>query len=124
MADHRNAYGRGIGSRDQRVGVEGRHSACGTRACRPIVTRRRLSLFATSRRFGEPHPKHARRLAEEIDAKVTSAEEAVQRADVVVTATSARQPVLHRAWPKPGCHANGDFPPTHCFMWQNACGDL
>jgi ornithine cyclodeaminase/alanine dehydrogenase-like protein (mu-crystallin family) len=33
-----------------------------------------------------------------------SAEEAVRGADVVVTVTSAREPVLRRAWLKPGAH--------------------
>ena len=35
-----------------------------------------------------------------------SAEEAVRRADVIVTATNAGQPVLEDAWVKPGTHIN------------------
>jgi ornithine cyclodeaminase/alanine dehydrogenase-like protein (mu-crystallin family) len=36
----------------------------------------------------------------------TSAQEALRDADVVVTATSSREPVLRRAWLKPGAHLN------------------
>lgn len=37
---------------------------------------------------------------------VASAEEAVRGADIVVTATNSREPVLKREWLKPGAHIN------------------
>jgi ornithine cyclodeaminase len=37
---------------------------------------------------------------------VESCEEAVREADVVCTTTSAREPILERAWLKPGAHVN------------------
>jgi ornithine cyclodeaminase/alanine dehydrogenase-like protein (mu-crystallin family) len=63
------------------------------------------------RRFEEirvwsPTKAHAERLANEIGAKSMSAEEAVRDADVVVTATNSKMPVLHGARLKPGCHIN------------------
>ncbi len=51
-------------------------------------------------------PDHARAFAAEIGAAAMAAGDAVRGADVVVTATSARTPVLEGAWLKPGCHVN------------------
>ncbi|MDH3233732.1 MAG: ornithine cyclodeaminase family protein, partial [Alphaproteobacteria bacterium] len=44
----------------------------------------------------------ARLLADEIGARAMGVEEAVRDADVVVTATSAKEPILQGAWLKPG----------------------
>jgi ornithine cyclodeaminase/alanine dehydrogenase-like protein (mu-crystallin family) len=49
---------------------------------------------------------HAEEFAKESGAKVMSAEDAVRSADVVVTVTSSKTPVLKGAWLKPGSHVN------------------
>ena len=51
-------------------------------------------------------PAHAERFAARHGARAMGAEEAVRGADVVVTATGSRAPVLHGAWLKRGAHVN------------------
>jgi ornithine cyclodeaminase/alanine dehydrogenase-like protein (mu-crystallin family) len=66
-------------------------------------------------RIFSPTAAHAEALAAEGNAvAVGSAQEAVEGADVVVTATSSVDPVLRREWLKPGAHVNvvGGRPPT------------
>lgn len=66
-------------------------------------------------RIFSPTTAHAEALAVEGGAvAVGSAQEAVEGADVVVTATSSVDPVLRREWLKPGVHVNviGGRPPT------------
>jgi thiomorpholine-carboxylate dehydrogenase len=57
-------------------------------------------------RVWSPTREHAERFAKEIGATAMSAEEAVRGADVIVTATNSKTPVLEGAWLKPGCHVN------------------
>jgi ornithine cyclodeaminase/alanine dehydrogenase-like protein (mu-crystallin family) len=70
-----------------------------------------LEVLPHVRRFEEirvwnHHPEKARRFAEEHGIKAMELEAAVRDADVVVTATSARQPILKGQWLKPGAHVN------------------
>ncbi len=70
-----------------------------------------LEALRPVRRFEEirvwsPTKAHAERFAKGIGAKATSAEDAVRRADVVVTATNSKMSILRGAWLKLGCHVN------------------
>jgi thiomorpholine-carboxylate dehydrogenase len=51
-------------------------------------------------------PEHARRFADEHGVTALDLESAVRDADVIVTATSAQEPVLRGAWLKAGAHVN------------------
>src|SRR5213079_1117567 len=50
--------------------------------------------------------EHAERFAKEIGATAMSAEKAVRDADVIVTVTNSKTPVLKGTWIKSGCHVN------------------
>jgi ornithine cyclodeaminase len=86
-----------------------------------VQGRAHLRALATVRDFERirvyaPTQAHASALIEQVIAAdsepgaelsvAPSAEEAVRDADVVVTATSAREPVLDHSWLKPGTHLN------------------
>ena len=57
-------------------------------------------------RVWSPTREHAERFAKKIGATAMSSEDAVRGADVVVTATNSKTPVLKGVWLKPGCHIN------------------
>lgn len=78
---------------------------------------RRLLIWA---RDADKADKLIDRLAAELPGvaiqRAPSAEDAVRSADVVITATLAREPILHGAWLRPGQHitAVGADDPTKC----------
>ena len=57
-------------------------------------------------RVWSPTFEHAKRFANEIGATAMSAEEAVRGADVIVTVTSSKTPILNGDWLKGGSHVN------------------
>jgi len=82
-----------------------------------VQARAHLRALAGVREFGEvrvyaPTQEHARRLAEqagdafESSCVAASPADALRGADVVVAATSSREPVLRREWLAPGAHVN------------------
>jgi ornithine cyclodeaminase len=80
------------------AGVQGRSHLRSLAAVRDWET---IALFA-------PSAEHAAALARQDPRAVVaaSAREAVHGADVIVTATSARRPVLEHGWLSPGAHVN------------------
>ena len=96
-----------------------------------VQARAHLAALAHVRAFDEVRvwsrtPAHARLFAEEHGARATDAESAVRGADVVVTATSAREPILQGAWLKPGAHVNavGSPRPTWRELDDEAMSNL
>lgn len=84
----------------------------GVQARRHLLTLPLVRPISRARVAGRT-PQAARRLVEELRPlvpytleAVESAESAVRGADIVVTATTAREPVLQQAWLAPGTHLN------------------
>src|SRR5262249_27272049 len=84
-------------------GVQARAHLAAMAAVRPLRRARVASLhFERARRFAE---EMAPRFPFAIEA-VENAEQAVGGADLIVTATTAAQPVIKREWIAPGTHIN------------------
>jgi thiomorpholine-carboxylate dehydrogenase len=76
-----------------------------------VQARSHVEALRLVRRFQEirvwsPTAGHAEKFAKTISAKAMSAEEAVRGADVMVTATNSKMPILRGEWLKRGCHVN------------------
>ena len=76
-----------------------------------VQGRAHLEVLAHVRKFEEIRiwnrtPERAERFAEQHGIKAMTLEAAVRDADVVVTATSSREPILKGEWLKPGAHVN------------------
>lgn len=76
-----------------------------------VQARSHMEALRIVRQFEEirvwsPTFEHAKQFAEETGGTAVPAEQAVRDADVIVTVTSSRTPVLKGAWLKPGCHVN------------------
>jgi len=76
-----------------------------------VQARSHLEALRLVRQFEEvrvwsPTREHAKQFAEEIGGRAVSSEEAVRGADVVVTVTSSKTPILKGSSLKPGCHVN------------------
>src|SRR6266705_1171174 len=76
-----------------------------------VQARSHVDALRLARQFEEtrvwsPNKSHAEQFAGEIGAQAMSAEDAIRDADVVVTATSSKTPVLHGTWLKSGCHVS------------------
>jgi len=76
-----------------------------------VQARSHVEALQLARKFEEirvwsPTREHAQRFAKEIGATAMPAEDAVRGADVIVTVTNSKTPVLKGSWLKPGCHVN------------------
>jgi thiomorpholine-carboxylate dehydrogenase len=121
------ATGRPLAAMDGRLITEMRTAAVSAAATRHLAApqaqvlallgsgvqaRSHLAALCAVRKFSDVRvwsasPGHAERFAREHGVRAAgTAEDAVRGADVIVTATSSREPILNGAWIKPGAHVN------------------
>lgn len=85
------------------TGWQARSQLLAVRCVRPVA------LVTCYSRTPERRERFAEEMVQELGAEVVaadSAEEAVEGRDIVITATSAREPVLAGSWLRPGMHVN------------------
>lgn len=85
------------------VGKQAETQLLGVCAVRPV---RSVAVYS---RHEPAREEFCRRMAEQLRIEITpavGAREAVEDADIVITATTSATPVLSGAWLKPGCHVN------------------
>jgi ornithine cyclodeaminase/alanine dehydrogenase-like protein (mu-crystallin family) len=92
----------------------------GVQAKAHLQALRHVRSFAEVRVWSRT-PEHARRFAQCHGVRATSAEDAVRGADVVVTATSAIEPILRGSWLKPGAHVNAVGSPRPTWRELDDC---
>lgn len=93
----------------------------GTQAKSHIEAMRCVREFEEIRVWSR-NSENAKRFADEHGAIAMSAEDAVRNADVVVTATSAQEPVLEGHWLKDGAHVNAVGAPI--ATWRELDDDV
>jgi ornithine cyclodeaminase/alanine dehydrogenase-like protein (mu-crystallin family) len=96
-----------------------------------VEARSHLQALSRVRKFDEVRVwsrtrRNADKFAAEHGARAMDAEAAVRGADVIVTATPAREPILRGAWLKPGAHVNaiGAPMPTWRELDDEAMGNV
>ncbi|HEY7850748.1 MAG TPA: ornithine cyclodeaminase family protein [Ktedonobacterales bacterium] len=85
------------------AGGQARTQALAMLAARPSQT---LLVYSRDQRRREAFCRELAAASSVEALPVASAEEAVRAADIVVTATSAREPVMRGEWLRPGAHVN------------------
>jgi len=85
-------------------GVQGRHHLMAMMAVRPIE---RVRVYDKNRENAERFRQEMQPAVSAVIDVAASGEEAIRGADVIVTTSTSRTPIVEYAWLKPGAHING-----------------
>lgn len=86
------------------AGVQGRHHLMAMTSVRPI---RKVKVFDISRDNAEQFRQDMQPTTSVVIEVVDSPEEAIRGADLIVTTSTSRTPIVEYSWLKPGAHING-----------------